>query len=337
MNRCHANKSRRRRAAFTLVELLAVVAIIGVLVALLLPAVQIAREAARRSVCMGNGKQLGLAIHNFVARNGRFPRLSADETVASNRIVFVSRDSYLLGILSYLEENARFDKWIKNGDINDLNRGPIPSIRCPSSAGAVASLGLGSVPVSNWGAFSGVNAVGGSGKGLLGIIRGSRGSPPVTQDNILDGLSNTAMLGEIATSALGNTKFLYGNNAAPTTRAACRDISTFHSVLTSAGVNPWNQCNVTLNGTYIPNSRMCDNWAMSWNGGAGTSTSWHPGGVHVVMGDGAVTFVDEDIDCGQVGGDRWAVSINLARSASNPKGVWGDITTAAGGESSKLP
>src|SRR5882724_1795463 len=95
--------SNPRRRAFTLVELLVVIAIIGVLVALLLPAVQAAREAARRMQCTNHLRQLSLSLHNFHDINGTFPK-----QVSPGGVTGVS---WLVSVLPYLEQKSLFDQF----------------------------------------------------------------------------------------------------------------------------------------------------------------------------------------------------------------------------------
>ncbi|EAQ81029.1 DUF1559 domain-containing protein [Blastopirellula marina] len=99
--------SKLSRRGFTLVELLVVIAIIGVLIALLLPAVQQAREAARRMQCTNNLKQMGLAVHNFAdTQNGLPPSTIGYNSSAEGS---QARASFFILILPYLEQNAAYD------------------------------------------------------------------------------------------------------------------------------------------------------------------------------------------------------------------------------------
>mgnify|MGYP001228722508 CR=1 FL=1 len=113
--------------AFTLVELLVVIAIIGVLVALLLPAVQAAREAARRSQCVNNLRQIGLAVQNYESQSGKVPAACyQDET-----------PTWLVLILPFMEQQAIYDSWDLEAKWhwpqNQLAReSPIPGYLCPS-------------------------------------------------------------------------------------------------------------------------------------------------------------------------------------------------------------
>jgi prepilin-type N-terminal cleavage/methylation domain-containing protein len=131
----------RRCYGFTLVELLVVIAIIGMLVALLLPAVQHAREAARRSSCINNMKQIGLAIENYESSKGVYPPSSTDELFVWDDGGSLPNHSWASLILPYFEEAALNDlidySVSAMAPKNQAAAGKvIPMYRCPSYLGA---------------------------------------------------------------------------------------------------------------------------------------------------------------------------------------------------------
>jgi prepilin-type N-terminal cleavage/methylation domain-containing protein len=129
---------RRRAKAFTLIELLVVIAIIGVLIALLLPAVQAAREAARRAQCTNNMKQLGLAHHNYLSTNNTFPPV-----VVLPRVLTTQPWSGLTRLLPYIEQTAMYNAINWASDFQFTSNATLAAMRvgtlmCPSEINDVA-------------------------------------------------------------------------------------------------------------------------------------------------------------------------------------------------------
>ena len=127
-----ASRTRVTRRGFTLIELLVVIAIIAVLVGLLLPAVQAARESARRSQCANNLKQLGLAVHNFHDAKGHLP--SSVRPILSSTV----RAGVFVRLLPFIDQKSLWDKYDTTVTWSDPANLPVSSLRistyeCPSA------------------------------------------------------------------------------------------------------------------------------------------------------------------------------------------------------------
>lgn len=172
-----------RRYAFTLVELLVVIAIIGILVALLLPAVQAAREAARRAQCTNNLKQHGLALLNYESTKKKFPAGRHGCAAIGNYAGCTSDPlkedgaSFFVELLPFLEESALFDKvhfdrggifndnppvaaaWIADPERMQAASTPLQSMKCPSSS-TTAINAAGAFDTTGWNAGEAAGAFG---------------------------------------------------------------------------------------------------------------------------------------------------------------------------------
>ena len=396
---------------FTLVELLVVIAIIGVMVGLLLPAVQAAREAARRMSCGNNFKQIGLATHNYHAAYNQLPiHGSGSNQVTtleggipssqSNRLML----SVLVGIAPFMEQQALWEQisnpstqiagspgavrspaWPAMGptptdEDNQLGAAPnirntayapwmteVSALRCPSDPGT----GLPAMGRTNYAACIGdgvrLQALGpydnnttpGNLSNTTQFTLADRGTYSMRTKrgfrDILDGLANTIMMGEITTD-LGDrdvrTQGMQGATEPRFNPLVCRpsisaarptfwDPSVAAASLFAANQGrgfrwasadtPYTVCNTIL----PPNREYCAHSVTRpiITEGTATMSSRHQGGAHALMGDGAVKFITDSIEAGN--SSAAAVdqqnTVNPAGSKS-PYGLWGALGTRASKE-----
>jgi len=301
------SKASTRRFAFTLVELLVVIAIIGILIALLLPAVQAAREAARRSQCSNNLKQIGLAVHNYFDTHKIFPsgiidtnpNLNSGTGEAENRNAI----AWSALILPFVEQAPLYDQvksqtfncgrnWARDyGGSNDMIPAAeqvIPAYNCPSDT---------MEGVNPKRRFDGkspgkTNYMANSGSAAAMDRRGVfwAGSEIKFRD-IRDGTSNTAMVVERTGTTEMGSKSCDGTfcNWNAGLWIGARPIGS--AVPWHTGVNLTDVCSYGgRNAVYLIN-RSTRTWGPSWSNG-----SDHPGGLQWALCDASVNFVSETID-----------------------------------------
>jgi prepilin-type N-terminal cleavage/methylation domain-containing protein len=314
------------RTAFTLIELLVVIAIIGVLIALLLPAVQAAREAARRSQCSNNLKQLALGMHNHHDTYGKFPRNY--KQVGGNVWEALSASFF---ILPFIEQKNLYDQaqpnlanwgWIYGNTMNTK----IQTFICPSAqpGSTRGTHGHGwDGPGSHyaWSTGSSVETVW-AGNRFNGMFAYSEDR---AMRDVTDGLSNTLMVSEILSGSgrtggsgtfpydifyVGNGPFTSVSNANFPTASDLNNIGNAarnspigyksnngtmwawyaagQSTLTTAAPPNWS----------FPSAGgdCCPGGAHDWGYGIIPPRSLHPGGVNGALGDASVRFITSNID-----------------------------------------
>jgi prepilin-type N-terminal cleavage/methylation domain-containing protein/prepilin-type processing-associated H-X9-DG protein len=311
----------RNSRAFTLVELLVVIAIIGVLVALLLPAVQAAREAARRMQCVNNEKQIALALLSYEGSNKEFPaaRLGTDSggvtqadcgngdivTIPTTGPLAFSGASALVMILPYMEQQALFDAlqakkyeiWGPNATWQNAHASIIPALAMrPDSYACPSDRIFESFAQYTHGLPANINVASGSYANVLGTIRADETPPRIKFcgdgvfmyarrfriAEITDGLSNTFFVGETRDGHLVDASGLSFNSNIWSN--GNRMQSTMRTTRTPLNTAPGVDA-----GTGV--ARQADNHYS--NGGF---SSYHPSGANFAFGDGHIAFISDDID-----------------------------------------
>lgn len=311
--------SLRGRPGFTLVELLVVIAIIGILMSLTLPAIQAARETARKTECANKIRQFGVAVLKFESTNRTLPTSTAyDQPQDTPKAPAggLSGKGWIVSALPQMEESALYDQFLpglKNGPMSATAgiqrpecraamKTQLPGLQCPSDMDQEKEttkqyqwVGI-EVALTNYKGVNGDTRMGGTASihpGAMPDLHQMQKSyglfwrhsylVPVRMAHIRDGVSKTFMLGEDLPEHNHHSAAYYANG-------------------------DYASCHAPLN--YMPDPPTPDTWpnVMSFR-------SRHPGGAQFSMADGSIQFVNELIDYT----------------------IYRGLSTKAGGEDASLP
>ncbi len=280
----------RRSSGFTLVELLVVIAIIGILIALLLPAVQAAREAARRTSCQNNLKQIGLALHNFHDTLRAFPPSSAQ------------RHSWVPFLLSYVEQENLYGQyrwdvsWDHSSNQSVVNT-RLAVMRCASAPDGSERIDRlpngGTSEASDYSPPSGVSGIlvqvglVPQTPNLRGVID-ARG--PVRLADVRDGTSHTLMIAEDA----GRPQFWTSRGRGPDELSlSCGNYSVTGGRVRGAGwADP--AIAIPMHG-FTHDGLSCPGPCPINCTNNNETFSFHPGGASAAFADGGVRFLAENL------------------------------------------
>jgi len=330
---------------FTLIELLVVIAIIAVLISLLLPAVQSAREAARRAQCVNNLKQMTLAAHNYHDANGSFPM--GDSPGRNWQDLQIKRQNFghFVALTAFYEQGAIFNAlntsiMLYEGPNSTVSGVGVSMLWCPSD-GVIVGLRYPGAPGDGWD-DSPIPMTFSSYAGNLGpfvycwddsrlsqmqgmfahvgnsAVGGSASFPPVSIASITDGTSNTIMYGEHAHSRItaGDADAMFGLNwwssgdYGDTTFSTMFPPNFFANELIAENQYPKLQCRQ-------------GNWSMN-------TGSMHPGGANFSMADGSVRFVKNSVQSWNA--SKVTYTGGVYNTNGQPSGVFQALSTRNGGE-----
>jgi prepilin-type N-terminal cleavage/methylation domain-containing protein/prepilin-type processing-associated H-X9-DG protein len=335
---------------FTLIELLVVIAIISTLVGLLLPAVQSAREAARRAQCTNNLKQIGLALHNYESANNCFPMSFTGASAGPGGVCQSGFFSWEVGLLPYMEQQPLYAALNLSIGMADNCADPdlyfnvtvsprhpnataartsIASFLCPSDAAQPSDAfgpGSGLAP-SNYAGNVGwtpdtsgptAGSRGGKHNGFIGLANAAMPaawhSGPVRISQVRDGLSNTAAVAERMVTQVASASDTAGALTAPRamltfcggTSPMSRTLPRWESFCEGVGypdiawgayhgrawIMGWGHAANTYMHVMPINGINCHVYDSEHDGNnVVTPSSFHAGGINVLLGDGSVRFV----------------------------------------------